>query len=55
MALDLSSFGVMEHLWETLDKTPDGKHIRYLRGACQIPGIQRVKMQAERGQMVGNR
>lgn len=30
MALDLSSFGVMDHLWETLDKTPDGKHIRYL-------------------------
>ena len=31
MPLDLSRFGVMEHLWETLDKTPDGQHIRYAR------------------------
>ena len=31
MPLDLSRFGVMEHLWETLDKTPDGAHIRYQR------------------------
>lgn len=29
MPLDLASFGVMEHLWDTLDKTPDGAHIRY--------------------------
>lgn len=28
MPFELSHFNVMEHLWETLDKTPDGK-IRY--------------------------
>lgn len=29
MPLELSSFDVMEHLWETLDKTEDGSHLRY--------------------------
>lgn len=29
MPLNLSQFNVMEHLWETLDKTADGQHIRY--------------------------
>jgi hypothetical protein len=29
MALMLDQFDVMEHLWETLQKTPDGKHLRY--------------------------
>ncbi len=29
MALTLDKFDVMEYLWETLQKTPDGKHIRY--------------------------
>ena len=29
MPLELGSFSVMEHLWETLDKTADGKHIPY--------------------------
>lgn len=31
MPLDLGHFDVMEHLWETHDKTPDGRHIRYSR------------------------
>lgn len=29
MPLELSSFDVMEYLWKTLEKTADGKHIRY--------------------------
>jgi len=29
MTLELGTFDVMEHLWETLDKSPDGKSIRY--------------------------
>lgn len=29
MPLDLNQFDMMEHLWSTLDKTPDGLHIRY--------------------------
>ncbi|HPQ80462.1 MAG TPA: hypothetical protein PLZ86_01925 [bacterium] len=29
MPLDLASFGVMQYLWDTLDKTADGAHIRY--------------------------
>ena len=29
MTLELGVFDVMEHLWNTLDKTPDGKFIRY--------------------------
>ena len=29
MTLELSSFDVMEYLWDTLEKTPDGKHLRY--------------------------
>lgn len=29
MPLELSNFNVMEHLWNTLEKTPDGQHVRY--------------------------
>ncbi len=29
MPLELSMFDVMEYLWETMEKTPDGKKIRY--------------------------
>jgi hypothetical protein len=29
MPLELSSFKVMEHLWESMEKTKDGKHIAY--------------------------
>lgn len=29
MPLDLGKFDVMEYLWDTLDKTPDGNSIRY--------------------------
>lgn len=29
MPFELSSFDVMEHLWETLEKTEDGRHLRY--------------------------
>lgn len=29
MALELGQFDVMSYLWETLEKTPDGEHIRY--------------------------
>lgn len=29
MPLDLTRENLMENLWESLDKTPDGKHIRY--------------------------
>lgn len=32
MTLELSQFEVMEYLWDTIDKTPDGAHIRYLPG-----------------------
>jgi len=32
MVLELKDFDVMEHLWGSLEKTPDGKHIRYLDG-----------------------
>lgn len=31
MAFDLSRFQVMEHLWDGLEKTPDGEHVRYFR------------------------
>jgi hypothetical protein len=31
MALALSGTDMMEHLWEQLDKTKDGKHIRYTK------------------------
>jgi hypothetical protein len=30
MALRLDQFDVMEHLWETLEKTPDGRYICYI-------------------------
>lgn len=30
MPLDLGQYAVMEYLWATLEKTPDGKAIRYL-------------------------
>jgi hypothetical protein len=29
MTLELGTFDVMEHLWETLEKSPDGQSIRY--------------------------
>ncbi len=29
MPFELNRFDVMEHLWETIEKTPDGHHIRY--------------------------
>jgi len=29
MPLELGMFAVMDYLWETLEKTPDGRHIRY--------------------------
>ena len=29
MALKMDQFDVMEHIWETIEKTPDGKHVRY--------------------------
>jgi len=29
MVLQLDRFDVMEYIWETLNKTPDGRHVRY--------------------------
>lgn len=29
MAFELANFDVMEHLWDSLEKTPDGHHVQY--------------------------